>query len=67
MVVAVRVKVKLTNGSDEVLARTGQLRPEDIRSYEGEGLVATGAVDNVIPGFRALLLRIHLIHVLSYC
>jgi clan AA aspartic protease len=49
MVGAVRVKVKITNGSDEALARTGQLRPEDVRSYEGEALVDTGAVDNVIP------------------
>ena len=46
---AVRVKVKITNGSDEMLARTGQLRPEDVRSYEGMALVDTGAVNNVIP------------------
>ena len=46
---AVRVKVKITNGGDEMLARTGQLRPEDVRSYEGMALADTGAVNNVIP------------------
>ena len=47
---AVRVHVRLTNASDEVLVRTGQLRPEDVRSYEGDALVDTGAVKSVIPG-----------------
>jgi clan AA aspartic protease len=48
---AVRIHVRLTNGADEVLVRTGQLRPEDVRSYEGEALVDTGAVKSVIPVF----------------
>ena len=46
---AVRVQVRLVNGIDEGLSRSGQLRPEDVRSYEGEALVDTGAMDNVIP------------------
>src|SRR5438045_1793752 len=46
---AVRVKVRLTNGGDEMLVRTGQLKPEDIRSYEGEALVDTGSVETIIP------------------
>jgi clan AA aspartic protease len=46
---SIRGKVRITNGSDEALVRTGQLRLEDVRSYEGEALVDTGAVDNVIP------------------
>ena len=46
---AVRVTVKLTNGSDEALVRTGQLRPEDVRGYETEALVDTGSVETVIP------------------
>jgi clan AA aspartic protease len=49
MMGSVRVKVRLTNGSDEFLARTGQLQREDIRSFEGEALVDTGSVETVIP------------------
>jgi len=29
--------------------RTGQLKPEDIRRYEGEALVDTGSVETIIP------------------
>ena len=46
---AVRVRVRLTNGGDEMLVRTGHLRPEDVRSYEGDALVDTGSVETVIP------------------
>jgi clan AA aspartic protease len=46
---AVKVKVLLSNGADEALVRSGQLRPEDVRRYEGEALVDTGAVKCVIP------------------
>lgn len=46
---AVRVHVRLTNGADEVLVKTGQLKPEDVRSYESDALVDTGAVKSVIP------------------
>lgn len=46
---AVRVAVKLTNGSDEALVRTGELRPEDVRGCETEALVDTGSVETVIP------------------
>ena len=46
---AVRVRVRLTNGGDEFLVRTGQLRSEDVRSYEGEALVDTGSVETLIP------------------
>jgi clan AA aspartic protease len=46
---AVRVQVRLTNGVDEVMVKKGQPRPEDVRSYEGEALVDTGAVRSVIP------------------
>ena len=48
---AVRVRVRLTNGVDEGLVRTGQLRPEDVRSFDGEALVDIGAVKSVIPGY----------------
>src|SRR5438874_6837655 len=45
----VRVRIKLTNNRDEVLANEGLLKPEQIRSLEIEALVDTGAVRSVIP------------------
>jgi clan AA aspartic protease len=48
---AVRVHVRLTNGVDEGLVRTGELQPNDVRSFEGDALVDTGAVKSVIPAF----------------
>ena len=45
----VRVKVKLTNAGDEVLARRGLLPADKIRSYEANALVDTGAVRSVLP------------------
>ena len=47
----VRVKVKLTNAFDEGLARRGQIKKEEIRVYEADALVDTGAVSSVIPQF----------------
>jgi hypothetical protein len=45
----VRVKVKLTNAGDEILVRRGLLTADQIRSYEADGLVDTGAVRSVLP------------------
>ena len=45
----VRVRVRLTNASDEALARRGQLPGDQVRSYEADALVDTGAVSLVIP------------------
>ncbi len=45
----VRVKVKITNSRDEVAALTGQMTKENVRSYEADALVDTGAVTSVIP------------------
>ena len=45
----VRVRVRLTNAVDEALARRGALRPDEVRSYEAEALVDTGAVRTVLP------------------
>ena len=45
----IRVKVKLTNAIDEELARTGKLPREQVRSYEADAMVDTGAVRSVIP------------------
>ncbi len=45
----VRVKVKLTNAFDEALARRGQIGKDEIRRYEADALVDTGAVSSVVP------------------
>ena len=45
----VRVKVKLTNAFDEAMARRGQIPKEEIRRYEADALVDTGAVSSVVP------------------
>jgi clan AA aspartic protease len=45
----VRVKVKLTNAIDEALERRGQIKKNEIRVYEADALVDTGAVSSVIP------------------
>lgn len=46
----VRIKVKLTNTLDRALARRGQIAKEEIRTYEADALVDTGAVSSVVPG-----------------
>lgn len=46
---AVRVKAKLTNAVDEELVRRGLLKPEEVRMYEADALVDTGAVRTVLP------------------
>jgi clan AA aspartic protease len=45
----VRVKVKLANAVDEALARRGQLSPDQVRVYEADAVVDTGAVGSVLP------------------
>ena len=47
----VRVKVKLTNALDRALARRGQIKEKEIRSYEADELVDSGAVSSVVPNF----------------
>jgi len=44
----VRMKVKLTNAFDEGLARRGKIGKDEIRRYEADALVDTGAVSSVI-------------------
>src|SRR2546428_449487 len=44
-----RVRIKLTNHRDAMLAREGLLKPEQIRSLEIDALVDTGAIRSVIP------------------
>ena len=45
----IRVKVKLLNLQDETRFRHGELKKEDIRTYEADAMVDTGAVQSVIP------------------
>ncbi len=45
----VRVKVKLTNSFDLALARRGKIVESEIRRYEADALIDTGAVSSVIP------------------
>jgi clan AA aspartic protease len=49
----VRVKAILTNAMDEGLARRGQISVGDIRRYEADAMVDTGAVRSVIPSHVA--------------
>jgi len=45
----VPVRVVLTNYREEVMARLGQLTPEQIHRYETEALIDTGAFQSVLP------------------
>lgn len=45
----VRAQVKLTNLVDEELVYQGRLAPEQVRTYETNALIDTGAVCTVIP------------------
>ena len=45
----VRVKAKLTNAVDEALVRRGMLQPGQVRTYEADALIDTGAVRTVLP------------------
>jgi clan AA aspartic protease len=45
----VRAKALLTNAIDEALARRGQLEPAQVRSYEADAMIDTGAVRCVLP------------------
>jgi clan AA aspartic protease len=45
----IRARFKLINAIDEALARRGQLEPRQVRTYEANALIDTGAVRCVIP------------------
>lgn len=45
----VRVKVTLTNALDDELCRLGKLSLDQVRRYEADALIDTGAVRSVIP------------------
>src|SRR5437899_4980206 len=45
----VRAQAKLTNTFDEELARQGKITPDQVREYDADALVDTGAVPTVLP------------------
>ena len=45
----VRIKVKLTNSYDESRRQRGEISKDEVRRYEADALVDTGAVSSVIP------------------
>jgi len=45
----VRVKVKITNSTDQALARRGKMKPAEVRFYEADAMVDTGAIQTIIP------------------
>ena len=45
----VHVQIRLTNAIDQALVRRGLLTPEQVRTYEADALVDTGAVRCVLP------------------
>lgn len=45
----VRAKVKLTNALDEALQRRKQMTADQVRTYQAEALVDTGAVGCIVP------------------
>jgi clan AA aspartic protease len=45
----VRTQAKLVNALDEELASQGKIAPGDVRTYEADALVDTGAVPTVVP------------------
>jgi hypothetical protein len=47
----VRVRVKLTNAVDQALVRRGLIYLEQVRTYEAEAMVDTGAVRCVVPPY----------------
>ncbi len=45
----VRVKVRITNSTDLALARRGKLSESEVRFYDADAMVDTGAVQTVMP------------------
>jgi clan AA aspartic protease len=45
----IRARVRLTNAVDDERARAGEISPTQVRTYEADALVDTGAVRSVVP------------------
>lgn len=57
----VRIKAKLTNAGERFLARRGQLSKDQVRQYESDALVDTGAVSLIVPSFVVQQLGLELV------
>ena len=57
----VRVKARLTNAGEEFLARRGRLPKSEVRQYEADALVDTGAVSLIVPCFVVEKLGLELV------
>src|SRR2546423_13332064 len=57
----VRVKAILKNAGEEFLARRGRLPRDDVRQYEADALVDTGAVSLIVPSFVVQQLGLELV------
>ena len=57
----VRVTVKLTNAGDEAMVRRGLLNADQIRRYEANALVDTGAIRSVLPSHVVELLGLAIV------
>ena len=56
----VRVRVRLTNSFDAVRFELGQIQEDDVRQYEADALIDTGAVMTCIPPHVASALGVTL-------
>jgi len=57
----VRVKARLTNAGEEFLARRGRLPKSEVRHFEADALVDTGAVSLIVPSFIVQKLGLELV------
>ena len=61
MIGEVRVKAILRNAGEEFLARRGRLPKSDVRQYEADALVDTGAASLIVPRFVVEKLGLELV------
>ena len=54
----VRVRVRLTNSYDAIRLELGEIREDEVRQYEADALIDTGAVMTVIPSHVAEVLGV---------
>ena len=57
----VKVRVRLTNAVDEGMARRGLIPTDQVRVYETDALVDTGAVSPVLPSYVAQKLGLQIL------
>ena len=57
----VRVQAKLKSAGEEFLVRRGKLRKDEVREYEADAVVETGAVSLILPSFVVEQLGLQLV------